>query len=275
SIGVAGEVVPDADPPVTARGPGWIRSLQLKRGILVRAVSVGVWDEWSQAEEAIHRGAAITPAQLRQFLDGGRIFVDGRAATVSQPQSSPQSSPYSGPYSAPHSGPHRVHPVASAAAAVLSLMLVAVLAVGRPLLELTGPQALAAWNQLLRDPMQQQITGFGVLGLGLIAWFLTSRRLVAHLRSRVRSWRLLHIVLGGLTVAALVAHTGLRLGRNANLVLSLVFLGLAATGGFATFLRSGRSLSRHLLSGARLLHKVLLWPALALLGLHVLAVYYF
>jgi nitrite reductase (NADH) large subunit len=79
-------------------------------------------------------------------------------------------------------------------------------------------------------------------------------------------------MIGLVALAGLVVHGGLRLGVNLNLALSASFLALTGAGSLAAVLVAARSSARR---ATRLLHLTLFWPALALVGLHVLTVYYF
>jgi nitrite reductase (NADH) large subunit len=148
-------------------------------------------------------------------------------------------------------------------------------AYGRPLLTRILPWHLSFWDHLWRQPAAQQLTGFSMLGLLAVALLLPLRRKLDRMPGSVGAWRVVHTVLGVLATGALVAHTGLRLGVNLNLLLSLTFVALAAAGGLAAFWPWGQRPPGALARGVRLLHLILFWPALALIGLHVLAVYAF
>jgi nitrite reductase (NADH) large subunit len=88
-------------------------------------------------------------------------------------------------------------------------------------------------------------------------------------------WRVVHTAVGALAVAGLAVHTGLRLGVHLNLFLSIAVLALAALGGLAAFSPWGQRAPGGLARALRLVHVTLFWPALALIALHVLAVYSF
>jgi nitrite reductase (NADH) large subunit len=77
----------------------------------------------------------------------------------------------------------------------------------------------------------------------------------------------------------LTVHTGLRLGNHLNFLLIAGFLALTALGSCAGAVtaieRSPTRASRRLRALSGYWHVVLLWPLPALLGFHVLSVYYF
>ncbi len=126
----------------------------------------------------------------------------------------------------------------------------------------------------------KQVSGYTLLGLSILG-------LGVSLRKRVRRvtvgdfawWRIAHGVLGALALAFLVAHTGLRFGSNLNLLLmssfmALTVVGVAASGAVALERMPTRA-SRALRRATTLTHIVFLWPLPALLGFHILSVYYF
>ncbi len=136
-------------------------------------------------------------------------------------------------------------------------------------------------DDLWTDGLYKQISGFTLLGLGLIGLLMSARK---HLRwfrlGAFPHWRLVHVILGVLALAVLVLHSGLALGANLNQwlmlnVLALMALG-ALSGGFTAVERvlGGRTGStlRRWWTWA---HILVAWPLPVLLGFHVLTVYYF
>jgi nitrite reductase (NADH) large subunit len=137
------------------------------------------------------------------------------------------------------------------------------------------------WDRLWRDGLVKQVSGFTLLVLAALLALIGLRKrwkkitLLAFVH-----WRWLHALLGGVALATLWAHTGGRTGDGLNQWLALTMLGASFTGiALAAFL--GRE---HRLAFARAtalrpalqwLHALLLWPLPALLGFHVLKVYYF
>jgi nitrite reductase (NADH) large subunit len=138
-------------------------------------------------------------------------------------------------------------------------------------------------DQLFRDPLLKQATGFGIVGLSLLGLVLSVRRRVRFARrGSFVVYRALHTCLGLLALMALVAHTGMRLGQNLNFALVSCFLGAALVGsgaGVVTALEAGDSsaalVARTLRPWLQTMHLFLCWPLPLLVGLHILAVYYF
>jgi nitrite reductase (NADH) large subunit len=138
------------------------------------------------------------------------------------------------------------------------------------------------WDTIWRETFWKQVSGFSVLGLAAIG-------LVMSLRKRTRwmdrlgafaSWRLLHVFVGVVTLAALAVHTGGRLGAQLNLLLSATFIALALVGGVAGAViafehRLQPSTVQRLRANSTWLHILLVWPVPALLAFHVLKTYYF
>jgi nitrite reductase (NADH) large subunit len=144
--------------------------------------------------------------------------------------------------------------------------------------------AVRAVDRLWRERWLKQITGFGALALTALGFVLTLRKRGRWPRfGELNLYRALHALLGALTLLALIAHTGFRLGDNLNLLLIASFLGASVFGsalGLASSLESrARGLAairaRRLRPYVTLLHILLVWPLPVLIGLHVLAVYYF
>jgi nitrite reductase (NADH) large subunit len=127
-----------------------------------------------------------------------------------------------------------------------------------------------------RHDFWAQLTGYSALGLTVLGLSLS----VGKRRRRPRDgahgqWRLVHVVVNALALAALVAHTGLRLGDNLNRALLVCFLaaGLAgvATAAVAAVAPNVARPKRWTFWA----HVLLTWPLLALLLTHVFHAYYY
>jgi nitrite reductase (NADH) large subunit len=278
------------------------RSLRVEGGRVVAAQAVGEWKEWQRIEDAVCRRCPIEEERLDRFRRGKTLWPD---------QPSP-SSPAALVCGCRHVNLGRIeeavaegcNTVAALTArtgagavcgsclpwleelvgaqrpsrpgppmmflGLLSLALAGGVAAGRPLLARLHPDLLASGDQLLRRPSEQRLTGFMLGGLLLLALALP---LLRHLlRRRLTTLRVTHALVGLLAVGGLVVHTGLRLGVNLNLILSVSFLALTGAGSLASVLVASPATTRR---SSRRLHLTLFWPALALIGLHVLTVYYF
>ncbi|MCA9139578.1 MAG: FAD-dependent oxidoreductase [Planctomycetales bacterium] len=140
------------------------------------------------------------------------------------------------------------------------------------------------FDVLWRSDFARQVTGFTLLGL-------TSVGLVFSLRKRMKwfrwgsygFWRAIHGVLGSAVLIGVAVHTGMRLGHNLNLLLSLCFLVAAALGaiaGIASSLESrvngtfGMAVRRWRPRLSRI-HLWVTWPLPVLIALHILSFYWF
>ena len=146
--------------------------------------------------------------------------------------------------------------------------------------ELGAAQA-GLWPQRLwTDGFWRQVSGFTLLTLGLAALVLSLRKRWSRFAfGDFGTWRVAHVVLGLVMLGVLVLHTGLRLGNNLNFLLLASFfmltkLGSLASAAVALESRPTRA-SRRWKQVTTLAHMVLAWPLPALLGFHILSVYYF
>jgi nitrite reductase (NADH) large subunit len=281
---------------VAASSPGVHRSIQVEEGRLVGAQGVGDWFEWERVEDAVRRRGPIADWQIERFREGDTLWPDEPAsvgrraelivcscnrvtcgavetavrdgcrtlAAVSARTGAARTCGACAPAVERIIDVRRPAPRRWGMAVVgaLTLPAVGLVAAGRPLLARWRPDRLPLFDHLWRRPDQQRLTGWVLLGLIGLALLLPL------MRRRGPGLRVLHALAGGLLVMGLVAHTGLRLGVNFNWVVSMAFLGLAGLGGLA-------ALGGFCRRWTRFLHEALFWPALALLALHVVAIYYF
>lgn len=127
----------------------------------------------------------------------------------------------------------------------------------------------------------KQVTGYVLVALALVSLLLSLRKRWRHFKaSDVPVWRMIHGILGALTLVLLVFHTGLHLGKNMNRALTIDFLALVLLGGVA----GGMTALSHWWSpmaarNQRLVwywaHLILFWPLPVLLILHIVAAYYY
>jgi len=137
-------------------------------------------------------------------------------------------------------------------------------------------------DQLWRDGLLKQVSGFLMLGIAAVATLLSLRKRTAWI-NRLGSfvgWRTLHVTLGALSVSALIVHTGMRLGHGLNLWLMLCFLSLLAVGGLASAAigiehRLSAPIARQARTQAIFWHILLIWPLPVLLVWHVLKSYWY
>jgi nitrite reductase (NADH) large subunit len=77
----------------------------------------------------------------------------------------------------------------------------------------------------------KQISGYTLLALSAFAILLSVRKRLSWMRlGEFAGWRLIHLMLGVLALAALAAHTGFSLGENLNFALIATFLSTLLAG---------------------------------------------
>ncbi|MBU1210082.1 MAG: FAD-dependent oxidoreductase [Alphaproteobacteria bacterium] len=298
------------------------RRLVLKRGRLVGAVALGDWVELSRLQETIKSRGLIYPWQLRRFQSTGLVWPKSepksvrnwpRAATVCNctgvtrgqigdcialgAQSLDDVKRDTGASTV--CGSCKIHigdllgapqPREPAKAAKAIGLLSALAALGA-LLTLLLPIVPTASNIEMRnladllylDSFTKQVSGYTLLALSVLAAILSIRKRIRFLEfGDFAVWRVFHICVGVVALAALAAHTGFRLGNNLNMWLMLTFLGIGVAGavaGLATALEhrvfDQPQAAARLRSASFWLHLVTFWPLPLLLAVHILTVYFY
>ena len=300
------------------RGDGY-RKLLLRRGRLVGAIAIGDWPETNRVQEALQGQRYLWPWQRRRFLNTGSPWPEQDAQDVNDWPAGAVVCQCTGVTrgalgQAMQAGHCSIEAMATATGASSvcgsckpllaelaggqalepeqgsrTLLWTAAVSLITALLVLLAPaipfqhsvQDSLRWDLLWRDGLIKQISGFSLLGLGALVSVISLRKRIKRFTAGAfGSWRMLHVILGTLAVATLVAHTGLRLGANLNLALILVFCGLLLAGavaGGAIGLQHAlpRATARRARDISLWLHIVLLWPLPALLGFHILKSYWF
>ncbi len=299
---------------------GIYRKLMLHRGRLMGAIATGVWDEQTRVQEVISKRGRIWPWQLTRFRRRGVLWPEMENKSVAGWPAGATVCNCTGVTrgvlsQAIHNGSNTLAAVKSCTGAstvcgscepLLLEMLgnqasrQAVLA-GKTLLGLSsgllfimlaallfGPIPYAQsvdvkipWDNLWRDGLFKQISGFTLLGLSLLGLFITLRKRWKRISfGDFALWRLFHVVLGVLIVIGLILHTGFRSGNHLNLYLmmgfvALLVLGTMAGGVIAVEHRLDNVLARRMRSSLIWIHILLVWPMPVLLGFHIVKSYYF
>jgi len=294
------------------------RQLVLDRGRLVGAVAYGDWSEIRRVQETVQHQRYLWPWQRRRFLASGSLWPAAAAEVSRWPASAVVcqcSNVTRGTLSqAIQSGQTTVETLCAATGAgsvcgscrplltdlvggqalepetgSRTLVWTALIGLLACLLILAAPavpfpdsvQVSVRWDQLWRDGLIKQISGFALLGIALLVSVISLRKRVSRLSFGTFSgWRIVHVVAGALTAGLLIAHTGLRLGDNLNLLLILTFLALLAVGSVASGVIGlqhilPRTAAKRTREVSLWLHILLLWPLPALLGFHILKTYWF
>lgn len=163
---------------------------------------------------------------------------------------------------------------------VLAFMLVLWLIAWGPLPYADTVQGGFKPEVLWSDGLWKQVSGYSLVVLSLLGLLLSARKRIARIKfGEFAWWRVAHVLFGATTLVILVAHTGFSLGNNLNFMLMLSFLKLSLVGALAGAVtameRRPTRLVKHLRTWTSTTHILLLWPLPALLGYHILSVYYF
>ncbi|MCO6412718.1 MAG: NAD(P)/FAD-dependent oxidoreductase [Thiogranum sp.] len=295
------------------------RRLLLRRNRLVGAIGFGEWKESSRVQEALDRSRIIWPWQQRRFAKRGQLWPGQDAADVNDWPAAAVVCQCTGvtrgtlsrALRAGHASvealseqtgaasvcggckPLLADLAGSAATAaeaghrtllwsgIAGLLAVLALLFLPPVPYANSVQLPVRWDRLWSDSLFKQISGFSLLGIGLLVSLISLRKRVTRFAAGAfSSWRLWHVVFGTLAAALLLAHTGLRLGSNLNLLLMLVFSALLLVGSVAGATigvqhRLPRATARRTREVALWMHILLIWPLPVLLGFHVLKTYWF
>ena len=137
------------------------------------------------------------------------------------------------------------------------------------------------YDSLWTDGTWKQVSGFSLLGLSSLVGLMSLRKRWQRFRlGQYAGWRFFHAATGGLMWVILLAHTGLHMGERLNLYLMATFLSVMLLGslsGAVTGIRERLAAvpARRLGNITYWLHVLLVWPLPALVGFHILSVYYF
>jgi nitrite reductase (NADH) large subunit len=298
---------------------GAYRKLLLQRNRLVGVIAYGEWGETSRAQESVQHARRLWPWQIRRFLRYGRLWPEQDAsnvcnwpaATVVCQCTNTTRGALDTAIRAGHSTLDALCAHTGAASVCGSCKpLLAELTGGQPLVAEKGSRTLIwsaavsllaalailispaipyahsvqidfRWDLLWRESLIKQISGFSLLGIGIMVSLISLRKRIKRFSlGSFTSWRVIHVLLGLLAVATLVAHTGLRLGDHLNLYLMLIFIGLLLAGAIASGVIGlqhvlPQSLARRTRELSLWIHIGLLWPLPGLLGFHILKTYWF
>ena len=170
---------------------------------------------------------------------------------------------------------------AQGALALTALILLA-LAVFLPALPFAqSAQHAVPWDEIWRDGLWRQLSGYTLLALGVGLSAIVVRKRVRRLSlGAFAGWRVWHAVLGLCVLAVFAAHTGFRFGENLNRWLATafalaLFAGAVAALVIATEHRLPRGQATTLRRSAVWLHLLVLWPVPVLLAAHIVKAYYF
>lgn len=304
------------------RGPDGYRRIFLARGKLKGAMAVGGWDQSSRVQNAVQSEMPVHPWQVWRFRTTGQLWPDEDLGVADLPEEATvcnctgvtagrlRACQAAGAGDAPAlslatgagtvcgscvpqleeladaGGPPK--PVRlfkalialSSLAALLALALAFLPRVPYP----TSFDAASLRDWLWRDPIVKQWTGWTLFGIAVAAMAVGLRKRL-RITDRLGAydwWRVIHLGIGLLAAIALVVHTGLRPGANANLALFVAFTATLVMGAVAGMATGGdHALRARRIGTARKparalptwLHILAIWPLPVLILVHVLTVY--
>lgn len=140
------------------------------------------------------------------------------------------------------------------------------------------------WFNLWFDTIWKQYSGYTLLGLTTAAALIGLRKRIPLFAKfgGYNGWRLIHLIIGAACAAALVWHTGFRLGSNLNFLLLICFILTLLFGAIAGLITGGEhELQERGLTSATTkprtipmwIHILAIWPLPVLIAVHVLVVY--
>lgn len=296
------------------------RRLVIKNRCIIGAISIGKWSEQGRVQEAIINKRKVWLWNKKRFLKTGRLWPEENSDDVNQWPSSAVVCHCNGVTrgqisSVINTGLTTISEISNctgastvcgsckplvsqmlmsdekpeAAKGASSLLSLGVLSAIIMLLVMLLPsiaytdsvQVLWQWDELWRDNLYKQISGFTLLGLSALV-------LLMSLRKRIKKfsflsfpvWRLIHVAVGFLTVLGLAVHSGYSLGSGVNYFLALCFISLIAAGGLSSAMvavehKLDAVLSRKIKNKLIWLHIITFWPLPALLAVHIFKSYYF
>jgi len=302
-----------------SNGGSEYRKLLLVRNRLVGAVSFGDWSESNRVQESVRNKRYIWPWQITRFLERGHVWplddavditewpanavvcqctnvsrgtlskaiiagdntVDALCARTGASSVCGGCKPLlsdmlGGKIIAPEQGSRTL-----VSTAVITILAALILLLSPPISFAKTVQVSLQWDLLWRENFIKQVSGFSLLGLGILISFISLRKRIKKISFGDYSvWRVIHVVLGTITIVTLIAHTGLRLGNNLNLYLMLSFVALLFVGGIASGVIGlqhvlPRAIARSTREISLWSHIIFLWPLPALLGFHVFKSYWY
>lgn len=294
------------------------RKLVFKRNRLVGAIAVGDWHEISRIQEAVIHQRLILPWLKKNFANKGYLWNQEANDDVnSWPASAIICSckginrgAISGAIARGYSSAEAVSQTTGASTVcgncrplvermiggqanvksfpytksltVLSLLIAMATLLFMLMPPIAMQQSVQGFNydELWRNGLLKQITGYSTIGLALLISLISIRKRVIKFQfMSLPLWRLLHISISVLIVMTLLLHTGMSFGENLNQWLMISFVAVIGGGvfsglmhGMANRLSVGKQKWLNRSAGW---HLLLAWPLPVFLGLHIFSVYYF
>lgn len=168
-----------------------------------------------------------------------------------------------------------------ATASIAAIVLSAIAAISRPLPVPSTASIRFGVGRILTDNPFQQATGYLLVLLSVFSLALSLRKHWKRFHFfDFPFFRVIHVVLGTMTLLVLAMHTGLRLGRGFERILAIDFLAVCLLGGIAGIVtaishRWDGLTARDRRNAATRVHLAAFWPLPVLIAVHVYQVYYY
>ena len=150
-----------------------------------------------------------------------------------------------------------------------------------PIPSLNTVETAWRYDHLWTDGILKKFSGFSLLSLALLVGLMSTRKRWKRFRvGEYAGWRFFHAATGILMWLVLLAHTGLQMGERLNFYLMTTFLSVMLLGSVSGLVIGTRGRlnpvsARRLTNLSYWMHVLLAWPLPALIGFHILSVYYF
>ena len=309
----------EGDHDVTFKTDGVYRQLTFSGNQIKGAVVLGKWADLSFVSEAVDFDKKLSPFQLRRFRKKGSLLRVKQDQPVSEwPQTaqichclqvnkgqlcqaisegcqtvealSATTGAGSGCGLCKHHLADLVGQkdvakpkglVGLAAFSTIALALLAFLIFSNPLPEGNSVQSLQyRISQLWHDGFWKQVSGYALAGLFLGAVVFSLRKRWGRFSlGDLGVFRVIHCLIGALTLPVFIMHTGMNFGSNFNAMLSMGFMAAIMLGSITGLLmfreQSTNGKGAAVRRKAGLIHILLLWPLPVFLIFHLMSVYYY
>ena len=302
------------------REKGIYRKLIIKKHRIIGAIAIGEWNDLGRIQESISNKRFLAPWLIIRFIKTGNLWPEDESLEVSQwpaatvvcnctgvTRGELSSEIINGSNTLenlcsttgaatvcgsckPHvsqllTGSSIIEPALGAkklflfGAVSILIMLLAVALPDIPYAK--SVQVVWQWDMLWRENIFKQISGYSLFVITAIALILSlKKRIKIFTFLSFQMWRVIHVVLGFVTIIGFAIHSGYRLGEGLNFYLALSFVVVLIAGGASSVLVSLEhkldvAFAKKIKSKIVWLHILSFWPFPALLAAHIFKSYYF
>lgn len=296
------------------------RKLVVQRGRLIGALALGPWNDISRIQEAVSNSRHVWPWQLWHFRRHGTLWSETAAEQVQDWPASTvvcnctgvtrgrlseaiaggcrnasELAVCTGASTVCGSCKHLLMELAKSeeprepVRAAGKLLGLAVTATALALIFLLFPGLPFSdtvsvpwrWDNLWRDSLSKQVSGYVLLALALTLSIIGLRKRVKRFTwGDYPAWRMIHVILGVSVLLGFLLHTGGHMGSQLNFFLAASFIKATFAGGlFAALIAREHEIdpvrARRMKSVALWGHVIFVWPLPVLLAFHIVQGYVF